>query len=505
MSEDESPPGLPRPGAAPRFEPTASGADSALARARHRRTSRALSLALAALVLPVAAMFLLPGGRQDDSLRSARTPSTGPTPSVVEVVPPDATAVASPDAAAPSGPAAATPAPAPAQPPSVAAPKQMAAGPAAGAGATDPSPDASPDSGGTPDSKAGVDDRAKTLRLFLQTPGTAGAAGDSYTSGAAKYWRNRTVKGYRVMAEAFSATQSATGSACDAKAKEGFLIAAVPQLAAEQIQACAGSDVMVRGNAPYLSTGVTDDGLSRLNNYFATSLTYRQQGKLVVEMAKRGNYLKPKNGKGWALVISDTPAFLDAEEGFLAAMKPTGVPVKVIRTPRTGADSTRVASQLREGQYESVYFLGQPLFFVELTGKVGCPAYCPQWAGVGVSMGANSIGTPACNVTGGNYKGEFLSPYPGLDKAAELAPGVSFKDDVEFSVYGSMQILDQMLKTVPGPSFNRESFIDALNGRAFPGGIFPKVDFGQSRFGGTQAYALRMDCGEGQHVTAGLY
>lgn len=499
MPDDEPPLGLPKPGTAPTFGPSTSGVDRALARARHRRASRGLAMALAVLVVPVAAIFLLPGDPQDESLRTARTPGAGPTPSDEPVAPPISMAPATPSAAAPTP--GATAAPAAVTPTGPADPKQVV-GP--GVVRTDSSPEPSPDSGGTPDSKTGVDDRAKTLRLFLQAPTGPGGAGDSYTSGAAKYWENRTVKGYRVLAETFGGVQGGT-TACDTKAKEGFLITAAPQLAGEQVQSCAGSDGLVRGHTPYLSTGVTENGLSGVKSYFATSLTYRNQAKLVIKMAAAGDYLTTGNGKGWAVVVSNTPNFLDGEQAIVAALKAAGEEVTVLRTPTTGADAGTVANQLREGQFESVYYLGQPLFFVELTGRVGCPAYCPQWAGVGVSMGANSIGAQACNVTGRAYKGEFLSPYPGLDKAAELAPGVSFKDDVEFSTYGSMQVLNQMLNAVPGPSFTREAFTGAASGRIFPGRIFPKLDFSRSRFGGTQAYALRMDCRQGQHVTAGLF
>jgi branched-chain amino acid transport system substrate-binding protein len=363
-----------------------------------------------------------------------------------------------------------------------------------------------------PDSKVGVDDKKKTLKISLHGPLTgAGVPQDSFKSGTPKYWNEGNngkpvlVKGYRVIAEAFDDKYQPGPAvkACNQHAKTDFLI--VGGAGTDQIQACARSSVLARGNVPYLSAGVTENGLQGLNTYFATSLSYRQQGKLVVEMAKKGGYLKPKNGKGWAMVISNTPNFLDAEQGFLEAMKPTGVPIKVIRTPKSGADSTSVANQLREGQFESVYFLGQPLFFIELVGKAGCPAYCPQWAGPGVSMGTNSIGRPACQASGGQYKGEFLNPSPGLDMAGKVAPGVSFKDDIEFGIWGSMELLAQILNKVPGEGFTRERFIAGTNGKAYAGGVFPKVSFAKGRFGGSGAYALKSDCSDQMYNTNGFY
>ena len=377
----------------------------------------------------------------------------------------------------------------------------------AGGGTTGAAPAAETPLG--PDSKIGIDDKAKTIRIALHGPLTgAGVPQDSFKSGTPKYWDNggkpRLIKGYRVIAEAFDDKYQPGPAvkACNAKAKTEFLI--VGGAGTDQIQACARSSVLARGNVPYISAGVTENGLGGLKNYFATSLTYPKQARLVVAMAKNGGYLAPKNGKGWAIVISNTPNFLDAEQAIVAELQKAGQKATVIRTPKSGADSTTVANRLREGGFESVYFLGQPLFFIELVGKAGCPAYCPQWAGVGVSMGVNSVHNLACNGSRGGYKGEFLSPYPGLDMAPKLAPGVQFKDDIEFSIYGSSQILEQMLQAVPGPSFSRESFIAAVQGKTFKGGIFPNLTYTNGRFGGTGAYALKSDCSK-VYKTNGFY
>ncbi|MBC7373146.1 MAG: hypothetical protein H7323_04065, partial [Frankiales bacterium] len=173
-----------------------------------------------------------------------------------------------------------------------------------------------------PDSKVGIDDKAKTIKIFLHGPLTgAGVPQDSFKSGTPKYWDNngkpRLIKGYRVIAEAFDDKYQPGPAvkACNAKAKEGFLL--LGGAGTDQIQACARSSVLARGNVPYVSAGVTENGLGGLKNYFATSLTYSKQARLVVDMAKKGGYIAPKNGKGWAIVISNTPNFLDAEQSIV--------------------------------------------------------------------------------------------------------------------------------------------------------------------------------------------
>jgi hypothetical protein len=441
--------------------------------------------ALAAVALPLAVVAAVPGGGDDDSLRAANAPTAppgeaSPTPAA-EVHSPGAEPSAQPEpqptASAPSG----------GGQPGTAPPQQS--GQPAPAGAPTPTP--APQQG--PHSKTGVDDQAKTLKVLVHTPGSGGSA----ASGARKYWESRSVKGYRVQVEPFEGTRSA----CEQKAQEGFLV--VGAVGPEQTQACAGAPAVRAGNLPYLAPGSVETGLRDLTNHFALSLTYRAQARRLVAMADKGGYLRTRNGKGWALVLSDTPAATEAEPALVAALEEAGEDVTVVRVPRTGADAGTVANELREGQYESVYFHGSPLFFIELTGRTGCPGYCPQWTGVGVS--ANVVGLQACNVTGRAYKGEFLSPHPGLDEASGKAPGVTFADDAELSSYGSMQLLDQMLQAVPGPSFTREAFLDAVAGSSFAGGVHRPVSFASSRFGGTQAYALRMDCARRQHVTTGVY
>lgn len=505
MTEPEPHPlGLPGKGSSPTFMPSAADAARAVSRGRHRRTTRGLMAALAALAMPLAVVAATPDSGNNDSLRVAQTPTAAP----IEATP---TPDAPPAATAAATAAAASLQPVPQQTPRQSVGEQQAgaqpqpqSGQQGAAEETDgPTPTSGP--GQEPHSKTGIDDQAKTVTIFLQVPPTTALRESSAASGASKYWepgsKPRTVKGYRVLVKAFDASGSESGQACEQRAKEGFLI--VGASGPQEAQACAGSANLVRDNVPYVAPGSVEAGLGGLTNYFATSLTYRGQAQRLITMADKGDYLKTSNGKGWALVLADTPAATEAEPAVIAALENAGQKVTVIRVPRTGADSTAVAAQLRAGQYASVYFHGPPLFFIELTGRVGCPGYCPQWTGVGVST--NDIGVQACNVTGRAYKGEFLSPYPGLDLAPSKAPGVTFQDDIELSTYGSMQLLDQMLQNLPGPSFTRESFLDAVSGSSFAGGVYPQASFATSRFGGTRAYALRMDCTKRQHVTRGLH
>ena len=78
---------------------------------------------------------------------------------------------------------------------------------------------------------------------------------------------------------------------CSAMAKRDFLV--VGGGGTDQIQACATEPYIHSNNVPYLSAGVTDNGLNNLSNYFAISLTYQQQGTLVLKNAQAQGIADP--------------------------------------------------------------------------------------------------------------------------------------------------------------------------------------------------------------------
>jgi hypothetical protein len=60
-----------------------------------------------------------------------------------------------------------------------------------------------------------------------------------------------------------------------------------------------------------------------------------------------------------------------------------------------------------------------PSQFVQIVRSPG--GANPQWVGVGITMGLNTVASAAC-AGGTNYKGHFLSPFPGLNVIDELDP-----------------------------------------------------------------------------------
>jgi hypothetical protein len=351
----------------------------------------------------------------------------------------------------------------------------------------------------------GIDFQKKTIKIVLHGPLTgAGVPQESFRTGGPKYWDKSgpgggprlVAGGFRVIAEAVDDKYNAQDAlrACNAAASSAFLI--MGGAGTDQIQACAQSQVLQRGNVPYLSSGVTEAGLGALKHYFATSLTYKQQSPLIIQMARDNGFLNKK----WAIVITGTPNFADARDSMIAELQKAGVNGKngkfnakedVYLTDKAPANCVDIGTKLRSGGYESVYFIGQPLFFGQCVNQYPTPVY----TGAGPSFGIQSVADLACRGGASAYRGFYLHPSPDKNMAQSKAPGAPpFTDDIEAGIWGGMQQLEQAFNSVKGP-LSRESFIAAVAAGGSPGGVLPPAQFnGKTRFGGTAAYANKITC-----------
>jgi hypothetical protein len=357
--------------------------------------------------------------------------------------------------------------------------------------------------GGGGGSTVGI--KGDTLKLTIHAPltGASPLPQTSFKNGADKYWANRRAQGkYKVVVDIVDDKYTPNGAvqACRRAAPDSFLI--VGGAGTDQIQACARDSVLRQGKVPYLSAGVTTNGLTDIPTYFATTMTYKQQSATIINMAKQEGFFKP--GDTWGLVLSGTPNFEDAKTSMQAELEKAGIKAEYFAAPKAGGDAGPIASQLAAKKFPVVYFLGQPIYFADLVRKAATPGvYEPKWVGPGVSMGINAIAALTCGNPAYNGNGFFLSPYPGYDRREQVAPGQGFADDIEMSIWGLNQVLDQAFNLVKGP-LTRESFIAALEQGQLQGGVYtPAVFAGKTRFGGTKAYVLQSNCQSRQYVTKG--
>ena len=74
---------------------------------------------------------------------------------------------------------------------------------------------------------------------------------------------------------------------------------------ADQITACA--QYANENGIPYLSAGVNETGLTDLDTYFATTLTYAEQAPMIIAQLQAQGFTEA------GLVVADTPSFDDAD------------------------------------------------------------------------------------------------------------------------------------------------------------------------------------------------
>lgn len=367
----------------------------------------------------------------------------------------------------------------------------------------------------------GIDFKNKIIHIALHGPLTgAGVPQDSFKTGTTKFWMNhKLANGFSVDARAIDDKYNAADAsrACNAAADDSFLI--IGGAGTDQISACAQSSKLRRLHVPYMSSGVTEAGLGNISTYHATSLTYKQQAPLVVKLAKAKNEFA---GKKWAVIITSTPNFKDAREAFTDQLVQNGaVGAKgafnpkssteggdVFLTDKAPSNCSSLAPQIRAGGYQSIYFLGQPSFFAQCVNNIGTAPINPYYTGPGPSFGISSVITLACAASANQYKGVYLHPSPSIAGYAQrLAPGETFKDDIEFAIWGAMKQLKGIFDSITGP-LSRESFNAALEGHkygGYPNGVLHPVDWTTSRFGGSAAFANEADCGNRVSRSNGVY
>src|SRR5438094_227600 len=166
-----------------------------------------------------------------------------------------------------------------------------------------------------PGNSTGVTD--DTILIGIHAPATgAGAPQASFDAGKDKYFTfiGKTINGRQVKVafedDGYNPGQAV--AACKKLVQQDKVFLLVGGGGTDQIVACAQYAASV--GVPYLAEGVTEQGLDKLQSYFAVSMTYRAQAKLLAQYMK--NVLKvTKVG----MIRGNTANFDDAHAAFLAA------------------------------------------------------------------------------------------------------------------------------------------------------------------------------------------
>jgi ABC-type branched-subunit amino acid transport system substrate-binding protein len=233
---------------------------------------------------------------------------------------------------------------------------------------------------------------------------------------------------------------------------------------ADQIQACARYAASV--GVPFISAGVTENGLTGLFNYFTTWMTYPDQGPLLADMMV--SRLKARGEKNGMLRF-DTPNFQDGHDAFIAAMEKRGATVEYDRAVSKGAgqaEAQAIVQEMKTLGIENVYAMVAPVWFLQVLKAADTQNYHPQWVGIGLFMTIDTVTRVGCpNID----KSLFFSPFPAwvdrnkydteYDKAMEAIHGGQGDDFVWLGWSVSKQI--RALLENAGANLTREGFIAA--------------------------------------------
>lgn len=393
-----------------------------------------------------------------------------------------------------------------------------------GAGGSEPASGAdlgSVDEGSSSGSGAGQQDplsgdatgvTGDTIKIGLHAPitGAAPVPAPSFEKGTYLYWEHlaRTggsVAGRQVEAvfrnDNFNPSQAVSACREMVEKEEVFLLVGIA--GTDQIQACARYAASV--GVPYISAGATEIGLDGLRNYFAISMTYAQQGPLLVDMmVDRLGARGERNG----MVRFATPLLEDAHDAWTSAMSEREAPVDYDRSVSKTAgqsEAATLATELNQQGIENVYVLTSPTFFLQLANAAANQGYRPQWVGVGLTMALDTVANIGCRNSDSIDDARFLNFFPAFADVDRFDPEfreAGGDDDIQLGLWGIAKVLHRMLEA-PGRDLTRERFIlenESLTKGAT--GVLPPVRFtAADHLGGRSMHLNRADCAQNHWVT----
>lgn len=344
------------------------------------------------------------------------------------------------------------------------------------------------------------------IRVGVHAPltGAAPLPANSFRDGLQAYWKNPAHKvcGRTVVIDFQDDkyTPQTARDVCGPMSRRDFMV--IGAAGTDQIQSCATMPDIAGKGVPYLSAGVTTNGLTGLKHYFALTLTYAQQASLVLRNARATGM----GTKHWAVITSNTNNFKDAREAMESVLKAANIPYDDIQVNAQNDNGIQgraqtTASQIASGcpaacKYDTVFVDTSPGYWVYMVGFANGQGFSGPYTGPGVTMTEVTVAQLACSGTGNLIKANFLAPYPGIDRATAdfKAANNNSYDDIYWSLWGLSEAIKQSLDNAA--ALTRPAFIDSLASGTLPGGVYPPEHFAGQHFGGTGAYSLRLSCTE---------
>jgi hypothetical protein len=149
--------------------------------------------------------------------------------------------------------------------------------------------------------------------------------------------------------------------------------------------------------------------------------------------------------------------------------------------------------------FDVVFPLVAPLYYLEMAKAAKCT---PQYAGVGITMGLDTVALNGCRADGSTNGAMFLSPAPAYVDSNKYDPQfrkAGGTDDIMFLLWGVSKGLHQLFDKV-GKDLSRERFVASTSEATVKTGVYPDLKYTpQNHFGAHQAHLLRNVCEGGNN------
>ncbi|HET6874426.1 MAG TPA: hypothetical protein VFH70_06585, partial [Acidimicrobiales bacterium] len=297
---------------------------------------------------------------------------------------------------------------------------------------------------GGPYETTGIRNGVIYIGIHAPETGAAPIPLQAFQTGTKLFWENHTVFGHKVVMQ-FMDDQynpSVARQDCNSMSGQDFLV--IGGAGTDQIQACATDPTLAATHTPYLSVGVTTNGLTGLPDYFAISQTYAAQSSEVYSMTAK---LYPADVKQkWAVITENTPNFNDTTTSIEQLLSSQHISYCVIRPPKnySQSDASAAVTSAHNCGAKVAYLDVDPNFWIDMVAAASSQLFTPDWVGPGVTNGEDLVATPVCGEQA-NIKAAFLSPFMGLDRQPagfssenNPAPDAAPADrDIEELIYGT--------------------------------------------------------------------
>jgi hypothetical protein len=339
---------------------------------------------------------------------------------------------------------------------------------------------------------------ATTIKIGIHAPltGAAPLRASSFEHGKELYWDHGNngnpvrIYGRRVIVE-FRDDQynpSHAKQVCQEMVERERVFLLIGGGGTDQIQACA--QYAAGAGVPYLSAGVTEVGLRSLWNYFAGSMSYPEQSRILASYIKK--VLNVHDASRVAMVATDTANFDDAVSAFTQAYPG----VRVFR-PGKNERGWSVAQNLctaTQKNYDAVFPLTAPTYYLEMAKAAQCR---PRYVGVGITMGLDQVASTGCEGDQATRGARFFSPAPAFQDSDRYDPGfraAGGQDDIEWLLWGLSKSLHQLLFKA-GKNLTREGFVYSTSRANVRSGVFPDARYSpRDHFGALNLSVLENVC-----------